>query len=401
MLGTVMADEPCERTMSTTTRIPVTYFAPAERVPIDIVHRQAASFGSLPLAATLLNSVLNCVFVLNAQRQIVFASESALKLVPGKRLQDILGQRPGEALGCIHARVCEGGCGTSECCSQCGAVQAILTSLTEKRDLQECHLTRLINCHEEALDLLVLAAPLVHNHERYSIISLADISHEKRRRALERIFFHDVVNLAGGAEAMLVDLAGRVPRDIRDDLELSRAALHDLLDEVQAQRDLVAAERDELAVNSVLLDGKEVLEQVVRIYSAHPLAAGRPMRLAPSSVSTECRADPTLLKRVLGNLVKNALEASASGEAVTVACEAQPETIRFSVHNPAVMPPAVQWQLFSRSFSTKGPGRGLGTYSAKLLTERYLKGTITFASSAHEGTTFRVELPLDPGGPVS
>ncbi len=65
----------------------------------------------------------------------------------------------------------------------------------------------------------------------------------------------------------------------------------------------------------------------------------------------------------------------------------------FEVHNPAYMPRDIQLQVFQRSFSTKGEGRGLGTYSIKLLTERYLCGTVSFKSSPEEGTVFRVEYP--------
>jgi signal transduction histidine kinase len=52
----------------------------------------------------------------------------------------------------------------------------------------------------------------------------------------------------------------------------------------------------------------------------------------------------------------------------------------------------VQRQLFQRSFSTKGIGRGLGTYSIRLLTENYLKGKVSFISNETEGTVFSIEL---------
>ena len=45
-------------------------------------------------------------------------------------------------------------------------------------------------------------------------------------------------------------------------------------------------------------------------------------------------------------------------------------------------------------FSTKSStGRGLGTYSMKLLGERYLGGAVSFSSSAEHGTVFTFELP--------
>ena len=104
-------------------------------------------------------------------------------------------------------------------------------------------------------------------------------------------------------------------------------------------------------------------------------------------------SDKTLLARVLGNLITNALEASVPGQTVTVwfrNCDGP----SFCVHNQAAMPEDVQARMFQRSFSTKGgTGRGVGAYSVKLLTENYLKGTVDFRSTRSEGTTFTVRLP--------
>jgi len=40
-------------------------------------------------------------------------------------------------------------------------------------------------------------------------------------------------------------------------------------------------------------------------------------------------------------------------------------------------------------------GRGIGTYSAKLVTERHLGRKLTFTSSEENGTTFTVTLPAE------
>jgi sensor histidine kinase regulating citrate/malate metabolism len=63
------------------------------------------------------------------------------------------------------------------------------------------------------------------------------------------------------------------------------------------------------------------------------------------------------------------------------------------------MPRSVQLQVFNRSFSTKGAGRGLGTYSMKLLTERFLGGRVWFTSTREAGTTFYASYPLVWGAP--
>ena len=39
-------------------KIPITFFAPAEREPIEVVHRQAKKLSRAPLARTFLNAGL-------------------------------------------------------------------------------------------------------------------------------------------------------------------------------------------------------------------------------------------------------------------------------------------------------------------------------------------------------
>jgi signal transduction histidine kinase len=114
--------------------------------------------------------------------------------------------------------------------------------------------------------------------------------------------------------------------------------------------------------------------------------------VAPDCDDVRLQTDRTLLARVIGNLAKNALEAEAAGAAVTLNCKKSGSGAVFTVHNPSQMPEDSRLQVFQRSFSTKGAGRGLGTYSIRLLTERYLKGKVSF-STGPEGTTFRAEYP--------
>ena len=89
------------------------------------------------------------------------------------------------------------------------------------------------------------------------------------------------------------------------------------------------------------------------------------------------RAEPDMLQRQID----------------TVGCEDDAETVRFWVRNPRPMPRDVQLQVFQRSFSTKGRNRGIGTYSMKLLTERYLSGRVGFSSDPHAGTRFWAASP--------
>ena len=104
--------------------------------------------------------------------------------------------------------------------------------------------------------------------------------------------------------------------------------------------------------------------------------------------------DRALLQRVLGNMVLNAIEASRPHENVGVSYRVADGQVEFRVHNASHIPEEIRVQVFQRSFSTKGAGRGLGTYSMKLLSERYLNGSVGLSSSPEHGTIFVARYPL-------
>lgn len=376
------------------THIPITGFALEERVPVEVIQRQAGCLVETPLTALLLNSVTNYVFILNQHRQIVFASDSAAALVGESGRGAVLGLRFGEAVGCVHAVESPSGCGCAQPCTQCGAMLAILAGLGGRPERRECRMTRLIKFRPRALDLLVAAAPFVHQEEAFTILSIADIGHEKRRGTLERVLFHDVLGEAEGLEGAMKRLEAEAPAGMESLVELARIDFEKLVGQIYSQRDLLAAERDELTVNPAPVQTRDFLAGLVRLYGKHGLAQQRSLRLDPDAAEIEVVTDRLLLKRVLGNLIENALEATKSGSVVTVGCGLAEGRARFRVHNLGSMPPEVQLQVFNRSFSTKGTGRGLGTYSVRLLAERYLEGRVVFWSSSRDGTTFEVILPL-------
>jgi len=123
-------------------------------------------------------------------------------------------------------------------------------------------------------------------------------------------------------------------------------------------------------------------------------ANGKKIVVAGDRQDVELRTDKALVTRVLGHLVKNALEAERTGATITLTSRATQEGAAFIVRNPAVMPEEARLQVFQRSFSSKGPGRGLGTYGVRLFTEKYLHGKVSFTSGTG-GTEFRAEIPAE------
>ncbi|MCK4999771.1 MAG: PAS domain-containing sensor histidine kinase [Anaerohalosphaera sp.] len=373
-----------------------TYFAPAERAPEHEILSDFERASSLQFLTSALEAMPHIVFLLNEQRQIVFANKVFCQAFDVDNTDSVLGLRPGEAIECTNSNKTIGGCGTTENCKTCGAVLAILNSIQGNTDEKECRIIRRHDC--QAFDLKVKAAPLMIGKKQFTILSAVDISHEKRRRILERVFFHDIMNTIAGIKGISELLSDLIPKRQKDAKSYTTAILRgavDLIENVRAQKDLTDAEKNELVVTPTQVNSKTILADIQDIYKSHPVTKNRTIEICPSTQNVDFVSDITLLRRCLGNLTKNAIEASGSDDTITIGCKIELDRLQFWVHNPTVIPAEIQQQIFQRSFSTKGNDRGLGTYSIKLFVEKYIKGTIEFTSNENEKTTFKLSLPLN------
>jgi len=214
-----------------------------------------------------------------------------------------------------------------------------------------------------------------------------------QRRMLERIFFHDILNVATGIRGFAQILRAEPTADTVEIAGHIETAAEQVIGEIETQRELAAAEQQELHPQPSPVDARQLLEQVAQWYRNRLARGGKNLALAEGSTEIVLESDPQLLSRVLGNMLKNALEAAQAGETVTAGCRLEGGMVEFWVHNPQFIPPQVQAKVFRRSFSTKGADRGLGTYSMRMLSA-CLKGEVSFRSSEREGTTFRARYPL-------
>jgi len=370
-----------------------THYAPAGRATPEKLARQQRLVEEDPTLKKILDALPEAVLILNRQRQIVHVNSRAADLFDSAEMKSILGLRPGDLLSCENADKTEGGCGTTGACAFCGAVNAILGSQQGGATIEEA---RIALKGGNSLDLKVKASPFVEGDEVFTVFSLTDISSEKRKEILERTFFHDILNTASGlsgySELLLEASQEEVDKYKLTIYRLSRS----IIDEINAQRILVDAENESLETMPVAVKSLEICQRISDFYAMSNAAHGKTIVIDESSENLTFVIDETLLTRVLGNMLKNALEASTEGSRVLLACRGAADRVEFSVSNGAVMPEEVQAQVFKRSFSTKGKGRGVGTYSMKLLSEKYLNGTIRFRSGASSGTTFTASFPLQP-----
>jgi PAS domain S-box-containing protein len=240
-------------------------------------------------------------------------------------------------------------------------------------------------------------SPVLNNENRIigAIAIIEDISEKKQ---IEKIFFHDIVNTAGNLKGLAAILSENLESPVKhkySQMLLNQA--EQILAELKTHRYLFSSNAPKLDIKKISSLG--FLNEVVSSFNSTGLPRGARLKIAPSSINAEFETDLQILNRVIGNMIKNAIDAAKGNEEIITGCGFEAGMVTFWAHNSLQIPEAIRLQLFTRSVSTKGEGRGLGALSMKILTEQYLKGKIYFTSDEERGTTFVVCFP--PEFPVN
>ena len=371
-----------------------TDFAPAVRSSKNQILDECELVVTQKFFTDLFGAISGICAIINQNRQIVYANNDFLQMLGLASLEPVLGKRPGEVISCVHSNKKSGGCGTSKACSCCGAVHAILESQkTGRKSTKETRITTYVDGKLKSLDLNVTSSPVTLSGQNFYAFMLQDISAEKRRSALERIFFHDMLNSASGLYGLLSLLKDGTAHDSdRELINLSEEASRDIIEEIVLQKQVRSAEIGDLNIKIESVNSIEILNSSIGKICSHEAGKNKHIVLSENIKILDFETDRGLLQRVIINLLKNALEATPEQGKVLVGVENLNTRLRFWVRNDGVLPRDVQMQLFQRSFSTKGLGRGIGTYCVRLLTENYLGGKVSFISNETDGTVFNIEL---------
>ncbi len=230
----------------------------------------------------------------------------------------------------------------------------------------------------------------------------AQLAAARMRESAEELLRHDLRNpLAGviGAAGLLAKQANLAPPQARLVGLISTAAtqaidlvnLSNAMFRIQTGRFTLAAEpvpigrllREALQLAAIWRDSKSL---DFRLELPPGEADGGPWALG----------DASLCSSILNNLLRNACEASPAGAAVVIEVDAA-DTVQVRLGNAGVVPLAARQGFFDRYVTSgKRGGSGLGTYSARLLTEAQ-GGSITMATDdAAARTTLTVALPRAP-----
>ena len=244
------------------------------------------------------------------------------------------------------------------------------------------------------LDSILTARPLFIKKHNFTMLHIVDVSEKKWKETLEKLFIHDILNSAGALKECLNLLDLTDEKESAELLTISRTITANMIDEIISHNQFLLTEMNEYRPEITTFDCNEVLKDISGKAKYSLLTGDKSLQIFKKSDKIFISSDKTILSRVIFNLVKNALEATRKNGTVELYCTPKDDNIEFIIRNINVIPQEVQSQIFNKSFSTKGSGRGLGTYGAKLLTERLLKGKLFFESNDPLGTIFYAVFPV-------
>lgn len=375
-----------------------TWFLEPERATTPRLAAQIAFASSSPVIDAILKTGVGAVAVLNDRRQVLAFNAAYLRLLGVDEPSAALGLRPGEAVHCTHAGDGPGGCGTSLACRTCGVAISILSTL-EKGGAAERDLALAVERRGERVEteFKVRSQVLELGAERFVILSLVDVSEERRRASLERAVFHDLADMlaaiVGACDAMEGDV-GEISVAAADARDVAGQLAHEL----KLQQALMAPAPTGYAPAFAQVPLGGIVDLLHTVFRHHRVAIGKRLRVSGEVYDAVIETDPHLLHRVLSSLLINAFEAAPLRAEVTLRVDVDERAATFRIWNPGVMPPAVAARIFQRYFTTRPePGRGQGTFVVKYFAEKVLRGRVGFTSTKETGTTFELRLPRSIG----
>lgn len=222
----------------------------------------------------------------------------------------------------------------------------------------------------------------------------------RAREEVERIARHDLrTPLASIASVPRLLREGRVLAPREEELlgMVEHAALR-VLSMVNLSLDLYRMEAGTYRLRPQAVDLGALARTVAAEVRGHADSKQLALEIVAPPQPLYAHAEELLCYAILGNLLKNALEAAPEGGVVKLALEAGRweggDGVLLHIHNAGAVPKDIRAKFFEKyATSGKPGGTGLGAYSARLMARVQL-GDLRMVTSDAQGTTLTLCLPL-------
>jgi signal transduction histidine kinase len=216
---------------------------------------------------------------------------------------------------------------------------------------------------------------------------VATVSHDLRSPLTFMRGFASMIPMVGPVTSKQKGFLEKIMVGIAQMTEL----VDDLLD-LRRSEDGVGLKRDPCRMGDIILSAVDSAR-------ARTKARGLTLRVNQSDDGAVVIGDATLLRRVVSNLLDNAVKYTPKGGTVTVGWEKQGDRVLISVADTGIgIAKADQMHLFEKFSRVKRretiniKGSGLGLAIVKSVVERH-GGKVWLVSELNRGSTFYVDLP--------
>ena len=222
---------------------------------------------------------------------------------------------------------------------------------------------------------------------------------ERQRQASEqdswtkliRVLTHEIMNtvspIASLSDALAdsVDESGHSELDLKAGLETISDSSKNLIKFVQTYRQLSGVARP----IKKTIDLKELMDKVIALNREITSAAGATCKYIPEEDDLMIYADEGQISQILINLVKNAIQASATNIWIKARLGVEDEVIIDVSNDGTPIPQASKEQVFIPFFTTKKEGSGIGLSISRQIMRGH-NGTLELIRSDDFATTFEL-----------
>jgi PAS domain S-box-containing protein len=237
-----------------------------------------------------------------------------------------------------------------------------------------------VNVRERTKELVEAQARLLKTERLAAIGELAGmVGHDLR---------NPLTGIAGAAyylktkyHSKLSDRGKEMVEIIEKDIEYSNKIINDLLEYSK-----------EIKLELTETDPKSMVREAL-----YHLKIPRNVRIVDETQGEpRLKIDVKKMRRVLTNIVKNAIDAMPKGGSLTIRSEKATDNVVFSISDTGTgMSRETLSRIWSPLFTTKAKGMGFGLPICKRFVEGH-GGKISVESLVGEGSTFTVTLPIEP-----
>ena len=271
-----------------------------------------------------------------------------------------------------------------------------------------------INGSEQSFRLRTTPMRNEEGHLLGAVALLENITHLREIDRLKSEFVNTaahhlqtpLLNLQMGLHCLITDAAGEMTDKQKDILYACREDIERLERLMRDLTDLSRIESGEAAPSLAPVKIEEVIQSAIEAFRLTAEARDQSLSADIAGGLPQFHADAEQIKRVLGNLLRNAIRNTPRGGAIRITAAQREDYISISVADTGHgIPPEYLPRLFNRFLSVPGGesgGTGLGLAISKRLIEAH-GGQISAQSQVGLGTTITFTLPIAYEGttPVS